>query len=136
MEDKLIYRPLKKEDYETICKWWKWWRWPVIPKEILPDDGKSGFMIEKNNIPIVCGFVYLTNSNVVLLEWIVSNPKYKDEDRKEAIKLLINSVENLCISMDARLIFSVSRSKHLMKIHEELGWKVNEKPSYEITKNI
>jgi hypothetical protein len=136
MEDKLIFRPLKEEDYETICKWWKWWRWPIIPKEVLPDNGKSGFMVEKNNVPIVSGFLYLTNSNVILLEWIVSNPNYKDKDRKEAIKLLINSVEDLCINMEAKWVFSIGRSKHLIKIHEELGWTVDKKPSYEITKNI
>ena len=48
MQDELTFRPLKEEDYKTICSWWKWWRWPVIPKEMLPDDGKSGFMVEKN----------------------------------------------------------------------------------------
>tara|TARA_Y100001938_G_C8024922_1_gene397456 strand:+ start:148 stop:558 length:411 start_codon:yes stop_codon:yes gene_type:complete len=136
MEDKLIFRPLKEEDYETICKWWKWWRWPIIPKEVLPDNGKSGFMVEKNNVPIVSGFLYLTNSNVILLEWIVSNPNYKDKDRKEAIKLLINNVEKLCINMEAKWVFSIGRSKHLIKIHEELGWTVDKKPSYEIIKNI
>tara|TARA_R100001082_G_scaffold105791_1_gene78147 strand:+ start:312 stop:722 length:411 start_codon:yes stop_codon:yes gene_type:complete len=136
MEDKLIFRPLKEEDYETICKWWKWWRWPIIPKEVLPDNGKSGFMVEKNNVPIVSGFLYLTNSNVILLEWIVSNPNYKDKDRKEAIKLLINNVEKLCVNMEAKWVFSIGRSKHLIKIHEELGWTVDKKPSYEIIKNI
>ena len=53
MEDKLIFRPLKEEDYETICKWWKWWRWTVLPKDFLPNNGEGGFMIEKNNVPIV-----------------------------------------------------------------------------------
>jgi len=31
-------------------------------------------MVEKNNTPIVAGFMYFTNSEGVLLEWIVSNP--------------------------------------------------------------
>ena len=44
MESELIFRHLKEEDYETICKWWKWWRWPVIPRGILPDEGKGGFV--------------------------------------------------------------------------------------------
>ena len=40
-------------------------------------------MIEKNNIPIVAGFLYFTNSSAVLLEWIVSNPDYKEKDKKK-----------------------------------------------------
>jgi len=136
MENELIFRPLKEEDYETICKWWKWWRWPVIPREMLPDKGKSGFIVEKNNIPIVSAFLYLTNSTGALLEWIVSNPEYRENDRKEAIELLITNAENVCKNMGITYMFSIGRSKHLMKTHEKLGWQVDKKPSYEIIKNL
>ena len=136
MENELIFRPLKEEDYETICKWWKWWRWPVIPREMLPDKGKSGFIVEKNNIPIVSAFLYLTNSTGALLEWIVSNPEYREDDRKEAIELLITNAENVCKNMGITYMFSIGRSKHLMKTHEKLGWQVDKKPSYEIIKNL
>ena len=136
MKDELVFRPLREEDYEIICGWWKWWKWPIIPKKILPDNGKSGFIVEKNNIPIVCGFLYTTNSAVILLEWIVSNPKYKEKDRKEAIELLINSAEASCKNMGITYMFSIGRSKNLMKTHEKLGWQVDKKPSYEIIKNL
>ena len=136
MKDKLIFRPLNKEDYETICKWWKWWRWPVLPKTALPNNGKGGFMIEKNNKPIVSAFLYLTNSSVVLLEWIVSNPDYRESDRKEAIEMLINKTEEFCKNMDCKHMFSIGRNKHLIDTHEKLGWHVDKKPSREIIKNI
>jgi len=136
MESELKFRPLREEDYETICKWWKWWRWPVIPREMLPDKGKSGFIVEKNNIPIVSAFLYLTNSTGALLEWIVSNPEYREDDRKEAIELLITNAEVVCKNMGIIYMFSIGRSKHLMKTHEKLGWQVDKKPSYEIIKNL
>ena len=96
MKDKLLFRPLNEGDYETICSWWKWWRWAVLPKDFLPNNGEGGFMIEKNNVPIVCGFLYLTNSKVAILEWIVSNPEYKDKDRKQAIEKLLIDIEEFC----------------------------------------
>ena len=136
MESELKFRPLREGDYETICKWWKWWRWPVIPREMLPDKGKSGFIVEKNNIPIVSAFLYLTNSTGALLEWIVSNPEYREDDRKEAIELLITNAEVVCKNMGITYMFSIGRSKHLMKTHEKLGWQVDKKPSYEIIKNL
>ena len=136
MKDKLIFRRLTKEDYETISKWWKWWRWSVVPREMLPDNGTSGFMIEKNNTPIVSGFLYLTNSSTVILEWIVSNPEYKESDRGEAIELLINNVEQLCRDMGTKYIFSMGRNKHLIETHKKLGWSVNKKSSYEIIKTL
>jgi len=136
MKDKLTFRTLKEEDYETICAWWKWWRWTVLPKSALPDNGKCGFMVEKNNKPIVSGFLYLTNSTGALLEWIVSNPDYREDDRKDAIELLINEAEKFCKGMGITYIFSIGRSKHLMETHKKLGWHVDKKSSHEIIKNI
>jgi len=136
VEDKLKFRTLKEKDYETICKWWKWWRWPVLPKDMLPDNGKSGFMVEKNGIPIVSAFLFITNSKGAKLEWIVSNPKYRESDRKVAIELLINNIEQVCRNMGLKYIFSIGRNKHLIKTHEKLGWFVDKKPSYEIIKNL
>lgn len=136
MKDKLIFRPLNEGDYETICSWWKWWRWTVLPKDFLPNNGEGGFMIEKNNIPIVSGFLYLTNSKGAMLEWIVSNPEYKDKDRKQAIEKLLIDVEEFCKSINIKYIFSIGRSKHLMDTHEKLGWHIDKKPSHEIIKKL
>jgi len=136
MSSSFIFRPLKKEDYETICKWWKWWRWPVLPKDALPQDGTGGFMVEKNNTPIVCGFVYMTNSKICLLEWIVSNPEYRENDRKDAIEFLVSNAEKFCKGLGKKYIFSIGRSKTLMNIHDKLGWSVDKKASYEIIKSI
>ena len=136
MKDELKFRPLNREDYETICKWWKWWRWPGIPREMLPDEGKSGFIVEKNNVPIVSAFLFITNSKGAKLEWVVSNPKYREKDRKEAIELLINNIEYFCKNMGLKYIFSIGRNQHLIETHEKLGWSVDKKPSYEIIKKI
>ena len=136
MNNELTFRPLKEEDYQTICAWWKWWRWPEIPREMLPDNGKSGFMIQKGETPIVSCFLFITNSKGAKLEWIVSNPKYKEKDRKQAIEMLINEVETICKNMGYKYIFSIGRNKHLIETHKKLGWLVDKKPSYEIIKTI
>jgi len=93
-------------------------------------------MIEKNNIPIVAGFVYETNSEVVILEWVISNPKYKGKDRKKAIELLITEVEKRTKELGYKYMFSVGRNKHLINTHEKLGWDVDKRNSHEITKKI
>ena len=137
MKNELIFRPLKEEDYDVICSWWKWWRWSVLPKTALPHDGKGGFMVEKNGKPIVSAFLYLTNSSIALLEWIVSNPNYKESDRKDAIELLINESEKFCKTMGGiDIIFSIGRNKHLIETHKKLGWVVDKTPSREIIKKI
>ena len=133
---KLEARNLKHSDWDTLVSWWKWWRWAIMPKDFLPDNGKGGIIVEKDNTPIVAGFLYETNSSVMILEWIVSNPKYKQNDRKEAIELLIKEAENLAKSNNYKYMFTIGRNKHLLETHEKLDWVVDKKPSHEITKKL
>ena len=93
-------------------------------------------MVEKNSTPIVAGFIYTTNSSVALLEWIVSNPEYKEKDRKEAIELLINEAEDIIKKQGYKYIFSMGRNKQLLDIHENLGWDIDKKVSHEIIKKL
>lgn len=126
-------RRLEESDYVTISKWWKAWKWPVLPKTFLPD---TGFIVEKNNIGIVSGYVYMTNSKAALLEWIVSNPEYRESDRKDAITLLIQAVERVLKDQGIKHVFTIGRHKSLIETHKKLGWNVDENPSYEIIKNL
>ena len=129
-------RKLTEQDYSMLVDWWKWWRWSPPSKNLLPNNGTGGIIIEKNNIPVVAGFLYFTNSEMVLLEWIVSNPKYKESDRKDAIEMLINVSEQVCRKENKKYMFTIGRSKHLRETHEKLGWSVDNKSSYEIIKNL
>ena len=137
MENALACRPLKEEDYETICKWWKWWsKGKSLDKDLLPDDGKGGLIIEKNGQPVVCGFLYLTNSKTSFLGWIASNPEYKQKDRKKIIKLLIYNMEQFSKQLGYKYILTVCSNKHLINMHKDLHWAANEQPSYEIIKKL
>lgn len=128
---------LKDSDWNTLVKWWDSWpEWQAPAKDFLPDNGKGGFIVEKQSKPIVAGFLYTTNSKAALLEWIISNPEYREKDRKQAIELLIKGAENVCKNQGIRYIFSIGRSQHLINTHKQLGYTVDEKPSYEITKII
>ena len=83
----LNIRRLEESDYETLVKWWDWWPgWEAPPKTLLPD---TGFIVEKNNVGIVSAYVYMTNSKTAIFDWVVSNPEYRESDRKDAIILLI-----------------------------------------------
>jgi len=130
-------RLLTDNDWKTLCKWWEAWpKWVNPPKSFLPDNGKGGFMVEKNGKPICAGFIYLTNSDAVLLEWIVSDPEYRDKDRKQALELLITTAEDACKALGKVHMFSIGRNRHLIETHKKLGWHVDKDPSYEIIKNI
>ena len=126
-------RRLEESDYETLVKWWDWWRWEAPPQDFLPD---TGFIVEKNNIGVVAGFVYMTNSKAALLEWVISNPEYRESDRKDAITLLIQATENVLKGQGIKHVFSFVRHKNLLNVHKELEWEIDKIPSHEIIKNL
>ena len=105
-------RTLTESDYEILSGWWKAWSWPVIGKDMLPDNGTGGIMVEHEGKNIVAGFLYWSNSKMVWLDWIISNPK------------------------SDKYMMSISRSNSLLKIHKELGWTIDPDPSHEMIKAI
>ena len=130
-------RTLTEQDWDTLCNWWEAWpKWVNPPKSFLPDNGKGGFMVEKEGKPICAGFIYLTNSDAVLLEWIVSDPEYREDDRKDALELLITGAEAACKELGKKYMFTIGRNKNLINTHKKLRWNVDTKPSYEIIKTI
>tara|TARA_R110000765_G_scaffold359818_4_gene450115 strand:- start:32 stop:496 length:465 start_codon:yes stop_codon:yes gene_type:complete len=132
----LVYRNLTDADWDTLVSWWKWWKWPIMPRGFLPKNGTGGIMIEKNDTPIVAGFLYETNSEVLILEWIISNPKYKETDREKAIELLVKESEKKAKKLNYKYMFSVGRNKYLVDTHEKLGWNIDRRSSHEMTKKL
>lgn len=133
---KLESRQLKESDWEILQSWWKAWGWPEMSKDLMPLEGLGGLIVEKEGKPIASGFLYLTNSKVAWTEWIVSDPEYREHDRADALKLIVEGLEKVAIQAGCTIVLSVGRNKGLLNIHKELGYTVDDHPSYEISKKI
>jgi hypothetical protein len=129
-------RTLTSFDYEILSEWWKAWGWPVMVKDMLPDNGTGGIMIENKGENIVAGFLYWSNSKLVWLDWIISNPNADKKIRKQAIEMLILTAEQMVKDAGSKYMMSISRSSSLLKIHEKIGWSVDKTPSHEMIKVI
>jgi len=132
----LTVRALQESDWDTLQEWWTKWEWPQMNKDLLPLNGTGGLIVCKGDIPIIAGFLYLTNSKVAWVEWIISNQEYRETDRKEALERLILGLEEVALSVDRNIILSVGRNRGLIDMHKKLGYTVDEKPSYEISKKL
>jgi hypothetical protein len=117
-------KPLGETDYEDILVgWWKDWKWTPPPKDFLPSDGKGGVMVLDNDIPVCAGFVYMTNSKVAWVDWIISNREYKKKpQRKEALDLLITTLTNICKDTGNKYCYALIKNKSLIKTYETLGY--------------
>ena len=110
-EDKTIKNP-----YElTVVK---------VEREVLPDNAKSGLIIFDKTKPICAGFIYLTNSKVALIEWVISDKKYNDKRKKvKALNLLIDALILTCSILKIKYIKADNESKSLTKAFIKKGFE-------------
>jgi len=132
----LNVRNLTDKDYPTLVQWWKDWGWDPVPKDMLPDNGIGGVMIQQNNEPIIAGFLYWSNSNVVWFDWIISNKQSSRMTRAKALIYLINTVEEMVQQAGKKYIITVSDNKSLISTLKKKYWYVDKDPLYKIIKKV
>jgi hypothetical protein len=117
-------RKLDGNDYDqTLVGWWKDWGWTPPSKDFLPDNGAGGIMVLDGDEPVCAGFIYITNSRVAWVDWIISNKNYrKKPQRKQALEFLIETLTDM--SQDTGYIYTYALIKHpsLIETYEKFGY--------------
>lgn len=135
---KFEVRKLNSTDYDSILtKWWKNWRWTSPPKDFLPENGLGGYIIYDGDIPVVAGFLYITNSNVAWVDWVVSNLEYKNKkNRKIAIETLISSLEIKAKELNKNIMYALVKNQSLINTYVEMGYIQGDAYNTELIKRI
>jgi len=122
--DSINIRLLTEEDYEAILVgWWKQWGWQAPPKDFLPNNGAGGMIVFDGDTPICAGFLYMTNSKVSWIDWIISSKTYTDrEKRKYAISSLLEQLTELSKQMGNNYAYALIKHQNLIKTYESLGY--------------
>ena len=128
-------RKIQQEDWDMLASWWQGHKWPVPAKDSLPENGSGGIIIEENNKPVIAGFIYQTNSKGCWLEYIISDPNYKN-DRSHIIDKLIDDAEKIAIDMGFKYMLFIGKSNGIRKSMRNKGWLEDPRPSHELMKKI
>jgi len=120
----LHIRELNETDYDDILVgWWNQWGWKSPEKDFLPNNGKGGVIVFDGDTPVCAGFMYLTNSKVAWVDWIISNKEYtKKPQRKDAIKLLVSSLTDICKKAGSKYSYALIKNQSLIEMYESLGY--------------
>ena len=132
----MYIRKLEHSDYDDILsKWWKDWRWSAPPRDFLPDDATGGLIIYDGEVPVCAGFVYMSNSKLGWVEFVVSNRDYRDrENRKLYLSTLVDSLGNILKNAGIKYTYVSLKNESLVKIYEELGYVKGSKGCLEMIK--
>ncbi len=116
----LTYRHIKEEDFENIEKWLKFWK----PNDIFTRDmyPSTGLVIYDSytNTDLYVGFLWLSNSKLAQIGFIVRNP-YTKIKNKQTLELLINGLFLYAKELGYDYVISEAESEHLKNVFESLG---------------
>ena len=132
---KLTTRNITEKDWGMLCSWWKGHKWPIPNNDALPENGTGGIIVEENNIPVIAGFIFKTNSKGCWLEFIISDPNYKN-DRSRIIDKLIDDAEKIAIDMGFKYMLFIGKSNGIRKSMRNKGWLEDPQPSHELMRKI
>jgi hypothetical protein len=120
----LTIRQLNETDYdEILLKWWGDWGWRAPEKDFLPENGTGGLIVYDGEEPICAGFIYMTNSGVAWIDWIISSKEYrKKPHRKEALKMLVEELTILSKGSGSKYGYALIKNKSLIEVYENLGY--------------
>jgi|TARA_R110000824_G_C15212830_1_gene676810 hypothetical protein len=130
-------RKLNPTDYDnTLVGWWKDWGWDAPAKDFLPDDGEGGLLVLDQDIPVCAGFIYITNSKVAWVDWIISNKNYNKKNKHEAVKLLVDRLTGLCKKSGSKYAYALIKHKGLVETYTELGYTKADNYTQEMIKAL
>jgi hypothetical protein len=92
-------------------------------------------IVYDGNTPVCAGFIYVTNSKVAWVDWIISNKKYRDR-RSEAISMLVESLTNICQSNGAKFVYALLKHNGLVSTYEKLGYIAGDSYNKEMIKAL
>lgn len=102
-----------------LSGWWEKWGWGTVsqpPLYVLP---KTGYISND----VAAGFLYLTNSSLCWLEWVVVNPEADKISRNESIDEVIKFCIAVAKESNSSSIFSSTRPGAFVARLKDHGFK-------------
>ena len=118
-------RKITKDDLLIIDDWWIGHKLTKPDRDLLPGQGLDGFIIEKTNAIAAC-YIYLTNSKIAYIDFLISDPKYKNNDRDDVIKTLITACVDIALNLGNKIVWATSENKGVINKCKENGFNVSE----------
>ena len=116
-------RRYKDEDYYLLECWCKDRGAVPPPKQCL---STLGFVSDERAI----GFLYITDSNIAFIEYVISDPLTVPSMRRQSVKKLCGNLIDTAFLLGYTHVFALTEHPQIKKLCEEFGFK--SKPSYEL----
>lgn len=117
-----MIRRYQKRDFEMLKRWYKE-RGLGAPQEAALSD--AGWVADER----VVGFLYVTNSNIALIDGIVSDPHSLPSNRKQSLQQLCSTIVDVAVMMGYTNIIAATSNESIKEICRKMAFQ---KTSYEL----
>lgn len=101
------------QDYQDVKTWWLHYEeWSPIPISSL---SSRGYIAEKEGIKLAAGWLYMTDSDIFIMEWLIGNPEVAHEERGKALDMVIDRILSEAKEYGARMVHTQSINERLAK---------------------
>jgi hypothetical protein len=118
------------KDYQDIKGWFEHFK----KKDVhcpLPDMLSSdGIITEYYNQKVCAGFLYTTNSNIAMIEFMISNPEAPTKLRKESLKKTLTALK----TKGYEILLNITSNRGYSRTLERYGYIRGTTPHYENVK--
>jgi N-acetylglutamate synthase-like GNAT family acetyltransferase len=108
-----------KEDYPIVSKWWIDWKQSPMPLITLP---RTGMIVSNEKQDICCAWLYITDSCICIISWVISDRYSNKSLREGCIEFLLKKLEEFAKKLGFKAIFSSSRHPFLINKMKKVGY--------------
>ena len=114
-------RRLTEQDLPMLFSWWKAWGWEQMPPDgFLSDDG---ILVTNGDDCICAGFLYkISNADVAWFTFPVSNPEIRGVERKDGIRLMIDTIVGIAKDLGYKYVYSSLRNSSMIQAQKNCGF--------------
>lgn len=116
-------RPFEERDLAHVSGWFAGVEWTMPGVEgVLPP---LGVLVEENDIPLACGWLYTTDSSLAILAWTATNSDVSQRLQSGALDELVEAVKKAIALQGGRIkmLMVLSKSKALSEKLKALGFR-------------
>lgn len=122
-------RKFEEQDYEVVCAWWDSHGWPRVPFTSLPF---NGYLVDGT----CAAFLYVTDSDLAIMEWIIGNPAVEKSVRGEALNNLIEFISKDAKNMGYKTIITMTKHSKLIDRFVSHGFMVTDENMIHLVKEL
>lgn len=119
--------------YMDVASWWKEEGWPVMPLNFL---SANGLVCYWGDEPAMAAWVYRTDSDFCLFEFIVANPKIRKDKRANCFRELFKSGKILAKEMGFKTMLVMARNDSLISRLEKEKFEIADEGMTHLTFNL